>query len=67
METTTLSVPKISCGHCVMTIKEELSGLEGVKGVQGDPENKNITVEWETPASLEKIKDSLKKIDYPVV
>jgi copper chaperone CopZ len=50
-----------------MTIKEELSSLEGVKGVQGDPENKNITVEWETPASLEKIKDSLKKIDYPVV
>lgn len=65
MEKKTLSVPNISCGHCVMSIKNELSELEGVKEVEGNPENKSITVEWDAPATLEKIKDTLKEINYP--
>ena len=65
METSKLSVPNISCGHCVMTIKRELSELEGVKKVEGDPNTKEIEVQWEAPATLEKIKDTLKEINYP--
>ena len=65
MEKKTLSVPNISCGHCVMSIKNELSELEGVKEVEGNPENKSITVEWDAPTTLEKIKDTLKEINYP--
>ncbi len=65
METARLSVPNISCGHCVMTIKKELSEIEGVAKVEGDPEKKEIVVEWEAPASLEKIKTTLKEINYP--
>jgi hypothetical protein len=33
--------------------------------VEGDPAAKEITVEWEEPASLEKIKSTLKGINYP--
>jgi copper chaperone len=65
METKTLSVPNISCGHCVNTIKKELGEVEGVSKVDGDPGSKSITLEWETPATLEKIKDTLKEINYP--
>jgi len=65
MEKQTLTVPNITCGHCVMTIKNELSELEGVETVEGNQENKSITVEWETPTTLEKIKDTLKEINYP--
>ena len=65
MEKKTLSIPNISCGHCVMSIKNELSELEGVREVEGNPENKSITVEWDAPATLEKIKDTLKEISYP--
>ncbi len=65
METKTLSVPNISCGHCVMTIKKELSEVEGVSRVEGDPASKNITLEWDAPATLEKIKETLKEINYP--
>lgn len=65
MEKITLSIPNISCGHCVMSIKNELSELEGVKEVEGNPENKSVTVEWDAPATLEKIKDTLKDINYP--
>ncbi|UCG08601.1 MAG: heavy-metal-associated domain-containing protein [Desulfobacterales bacterium] len=65
MEKATLSVPNISCGHCVMSIKNELSEMEGVKTVEGNPETKSIDVEWESPATLEKIKETLKEINYP--
>ena len=65
MEKHTFSIANISCGHCVMTIKNELSELEGVKSVEGDPENKIIMVEWEKPATLKDIEQTLKDINYP--
>ena len=65
MSIETLSVPNISCGHCVMSIKNELSELEGVKTVEGDPTNKSITVEFESPVTLDQIKETLKEINYP--
>ena len=67
MEEKTLSIPNITCGHCVMAIKNELNELDGVKEVTGNPENKNITVKWDLPATLDKIKASLKEISYPAV
>ncbi|MFC1891112.1 heavy-metal-associated domain-containing protein [Thermodesulfobacteriota bacterium] len=65
MENNTFSIPNISCGHCVMTIKNELSELDGVTKVEGDPEKKEITVDWDSPADLKKIKETLKEINYP--
>jgi len=64
MEKQTFSIPNISCAHCVMSIKNELSELEGVNMVEGNADEKNITVEWKLPATLQKIKDTLKKINY---
>ncbi len=63
----TFSIPNISCGHCVMAIKKELSELAGVSTVEGDPGSKSVTVEFETPATLEQIKETLKEINYPAV
>ena len=65
MEKQTFSIPNISCGHCVMTIKNELGELSGVSKVDGDPENKSITVEWDEPATADKIKETLNEINYP--
>ncbi len=65
MENQTFSIPNISCGHCVMSIKNELSEMEGVATVDGNPENKTISVEWDSPASLETIKGKLTEINYP--
>ena len=66
METKTFFISNISCGHCVMTIKNELNELDGISRVEGDIKKKEITVEWEAPATLEKIKSTLKEINYPV-
>ena len=65
MEKTTFTIPNISCGHCVMSIKNELSDLEGVTAVDGDPDLKSMTVAWEAPATLEIIKTQLREINYP--
>ncbi len=65
MEKQNLHIPNISCGHCVMAIKNELNELEGVGTVEGDPENKSIAVEWEAPATLEIIRNTLNGINYP--
>ena len=65
MEKTILSVPNISCGHCVMAIRKELGELEGVSTVEGNPTTKEITVEWDAPATLDKIKAAMKEINYP--
>ena len=65
MATRKFSVPNISCGHCVMAIKSELGDLAGVTKVEGDPQKKEITVEWDAPATLEKIKATLQEIHYP--
>lgn len=65
MEAKTLEVPNISCGHCVMAIQRELNDLEGVSKVIGDPDKKQVTVEWEPPATLDQIKATLKEINYP--
>ncbi len=65
MESRTLSIPNISCGHCVMAIQRELGEVEGVSRVEGDPGTKEITVTWEPPATLERIKAALETIHYP--
>jgi len=65
MEKITLPIPNISCEHCVMTIKRELGEIKGIEEVEGDATTKKITVEWDLPATLEKIKSTLKEINYP--
>ena len=48
-----------------MSIKNELNEIQGVSSVEGNPEEKKITVDWDTPGTLEKITSTLKEINYP--
>ena len=66
MEKKTFTIPNISCGHCVMAIKNELGEMVGILSVDGNIDAKTITVEWEAPASMDTIKTKLKEISYPV-
>ncbi len=63
----TFSIPNISCGHCVMTIKNELGEIKGVSKVEGNPASKTVIVEWDAPATLDQIQDTLKEINFPAV
>ena len=66
MEKKTSTIANISCGHCVMAIKNELGEMSGILSVVGNIDAKTITVEWEAPASMDTIKTKLKEINYPV-
>ena len=44
-ETLTYNVPAIHCGHCAMSIREEVSEVEGVEDVAVDLETKLVTVQ----------------------
>ena len=65
MESKTFKVPSISCGHCTNTIEMEVSDLDGVSSVKADQASQQVTVEWATPASWEKINALLQEINYP--
>ena len=43
-ETMTYTVPAIHCAHCAMSIREEVSEVEGVDDVAVDLESKLVTV-----------------------
>ena len=61
----TFVVPAISCKHCVSAIESELVDVEGVTSVKASEETKNVVVEWDAPASVEIIRDTLSEINYP--
>lgn len=43
-ETVTYEVPTIHCAHCAMSIREEVSAVEGVDDVAVDLESKVVTI-----------------------
>ena len=65
MSKTTLIVPNISCGHCVSAIESELTEVEGVASVKADAAAKTVTVQWDVPATMERIRATLTEINYP--
>jgi copper chaperone CopZ len=65
MDSKTFVVPNISCEHCVHTIQNEVSEVKGVKAVKADQQTKEVTVQWEAPATWSEIEKLLTEIDYP--
>jgi copper chaperone len=65
MEKQTFMIPRISCGHCVNAIKNELADVPGVRTVDGDPGRKTVEVAWEPPATENAIRAKLQEINYP--
>ena len=65
VERKTFSIPKISCGHCVMTITKELKELPGIRKVEGNPQFKTVDVEWDAPAIEAQIRATLNEINFP--
>ncbi|MBX3069477.1 MAG: heavy-metal-associated domain-containing protein [Thermomicrobiales bacterium] len=62
----TLNVPDISCGHCELTIKEEVGALGGVSNVQPSNVTKTVVIEFDpTAVSVETIRSTLAEAGYP--
>ncbi len=63
--TRTISVPGISCEHCVATIQREVAELTGVEQVTAAAEAKTVTVSWdEQKTDWNAIDALLREIDF---
>ncbi len=67
MQKAVLEAPDISCEHCIMTIEKAVTRLPGVQFVSGDPESKQVTVEYDpAQANLSEIEQAMEEEGYPV-
>ena len=66
MSKTNLHAENISCQHCAMTIKRELGEVQGVMVVDVDVSGKNVVLEYADEDALQRAKDTLQEIGYPV-
>jgi copper chaperone CopZ len=66
MQEKTVSVPTISCGHCVSTIEREVAELKGVRSVAADQGARRVTISWD-PETTDwvAIEGLMKEINYP--
>lgn len=66
METTTLSIPSITCGHCARTITRAVEPLAGIQSVSVDVPARSVTLGYDQPADLNAALAVLASKGYPV-
>lgn len=65
METKTYSIPNIHCMHCVNRIEQAVLAIEGVDFAEADLVSLSLTVDFNTPADDQTIRQALEAIGYP--
>jgi len=65
MKTITLSIPNISCNHCVMTVQREAGFVDGADFVSGDVAAKTATFQVASDEALTALKSMLAEAGYP--
>jgi copper chaperone len=64
---TTLTLPNISCNHCVQRITQMLTNMAGVTSIQVDLPTKTATFVYDSQiVQLEALKARLDEAGYPV-
>jgi copper chaperone len=67
MTQVTLEASDISCEHCIMSIEKAVTKLSGVRFVSGDPNGKQVVVEFDPEiADLDAIQAAMEEEGYPV-
>ena len=57
----------MSCNACELRLQSEVGKLDGVKSVKADCEKNTLTVEFDKPATIEEIKNTIQSTGYDVV
>jgi copper chaperone CopZ len=66
MDTKTVTVPNISCGHCVRTIEREVGELRGVAEVKAEEATRQVRVSWDPETTdWTVIEELMTEINYP--
>ncbi|WP_378785851.1 heavy-metal-associated domain-containing protein [Nonomuraea fastidiosa] len=61
MSTATYTVNGMTCGHCVSSVKEEVSEVPGVTGVEVDLATGLLTVSSDEPVARDLIASAVKE------
>ena len=65
MANKTVTVPGISCGHCVATIEREVAELTGVSSVKAEQDSREVTISWDPDTTdWVVIEELMKEINY---
>ncbi|MFI7423665.1 heavy-metal-associated domain-containing protein [Nonomuraea sp. NPDC049684] len=67
MSTATYTVKGMTCGHCVSSVKEEVSGVAGVTGVEVDLASGRLTVTSESQVEESQIASAVEEAGYELV
>ncbi|MFJ4296079.1 heavy-metal-associated domain-containing protein [Curtobacterium sp. NPDC089689] len=70
MTTETLLVTGMTCEHCVMSVTEELSEVDGVQGVEVDlvpGGSSTVTVTSDAPVDDDVLRSAVAEAGYEVV
>ena len=62
--TTTYTVSGMTCGHCVSSVTEELTALEGVAKVEVDLAAGAVTVTSAAPLALDAVRGAVTEAGY---
>ena len=63
-ETSTWTVTGMTCGHCAASVREEISEIEGVEGVDVVVETGQVTVTSSTPLDEAEVKAAVEEAGY---
>ena len=67
MSTVTYTVQGMTCGHCVASVTEEVSGIAGVSDVAVELESGAVTVTSEAPLDTATVKAAVEEAGFELV
>ena len=67
MTTNTYTVKGMTCGHCVASVKEEVSAISGVQNVDVVLESGAVTVVSEGELATETVRAAVEEAGYELV
>jgi copper chaperone CopZ len=62
----TLYAPDITCDHCIATIRQAASGIDGVQFIEGDPVARSFRLDVPSGAALDAVAAVLAEEGYPL-
>lgn len=64
MSTVTVIVTGMTCGHCAASVRDEVSGIAGVTGVEVDVSSGRVTIDSVREVDADAIKTAVEEAGY---
>ena len=64
---TIIKVNGMTCSHCAMMIKAELSEIQGVNDCKVNVEQKSVEIDHEEKLDLNKVNQAIESLGYEIV